>query len=68
MKPVLNDVAEAIANLDIPVGEDALVEAIALRDQLDARITKAVATLEAGGWWGRDASTSMVAWLRAPPG
>ena len=65
---VLADLARAIEELDIPGDGDGLVEAIALRDRLDARIAEAAAAFEATGWWGLDASASMVAWLRAHAG
>jgi len=38
----LADLAVAIENLDVPDDRESLVEAIALRDRLDARITEAV--------------------------
>ena len=38
MVSMLADLAAAIENLDIPVDGDSLVEALALRDRLDARI------------------------------
>jgi hypothetical protein len=62
---VFDDLAAAIANLGIPRERDALVEAIALRDRLDARIAEAVGAFEANGRWSVDASASMTAWLRA---
>jgi hypothetical protein len=62
---VLRDLATAIEGLDIAPHGDDLVAAIALRDQLDARIAEATAAFESGGFWGLDASVSMVAWLRA---
>lgn len=62
---VLEDLAEAIEGLDILPGGEDLVAAIALRNQLDARIAEATAAFESAGWWGGDASVSMVAWLRA---
>jgi hypothetical protein len=37
---VFDDLAAAIKDLDIPVERDCLVEAIALRDRLDARIAR----------------------------
>ncbi len=55
----------AIENLEVPVDRESLVEAIALRDRLDARITEAVGEFEANGWCAVDASASMTAWLRA---
>jgi hypothetical protein len=49
---------------DWEVLED-LAEAIALRDRLDARIAGPPGSSRRRGGWGRDASASMVAWLRA---
>ncbi|HJV08618.1 MAG TPA: DUF222 domain-containing protein [Acidimicrobiales bacterium] len=65
---MLTTLADAIENLEIPLGSEALVEAIALRDRLDARIAQAAVEFEAGGWCGLDYSTSMVAWLRTHAG
>jgi hypothetical protein len=62
---VFEELAAAIGDLDIPVEPDSLAAAIALRDQLDARIAEAAGTFEVQGWWGHDASASMTAWLRA---
>ncbi len=62
---MLKDLAVAIEDLEVPADRDSLIEAIALRDRLDARITDAVGCFEADGWWAVDASASMTAWLRA---
>lgn len=62
---MFEDLAAAIEELDVPVEADSLVRAIALRDQLDARIAEAAGAFELQGWWGYDASASMTAWLRA---
>ncbi|HEX3623747.1 MAG TPA: DUF222 domain-containing protein [Acidimicrobiales bacterium] len=59
------DLAAAIESLEIPPVGEALVEAIALRDRLDARLAGAASAVEASGWWAGDASVSFVAWLRA---
>ena len=48
---VLEDLAEAIEGLDIRLGGEELVAAIALRDRLDARIVQATAAFESGGCW-----------------
>lgn len=64
-KGMLADLAKAVAELEPPMGIDSLTEAIALRDQLDARIAEAVGAFDAEGWWAVDASASMVAWLQA---
>lgn len=62
---MLADLAAAVKDLEIPLGGDSLVDAIALRDRLDARIAKATGVFEANGCWAGDASVSFVAWLRA---
>ena len=62
---MLADLAEVIEKLDMPFDEDSLVDAIALRDRLEARIAEATGAFEANGFWAGDASSSMVAWLRA---
>ncbi|MGI8984543.1 MAG: hypothetical protein ACR2HM_08440 [Acidimicrobiales bacterium] len=53
---MLVDLAEAIEKLDIPFDGGSLVEAIALRDRLEARIAEAAGAFEATGWWAGDAS------------
>ena len=62
---MLKDLAVAIENVEVPLDCNSLVEAIALRDRLDARIALAVGEFEANGFWAVDASASMTAWLRA---
>jgi len=62
---VLEELAEAIEKLDIPADGPALVRALALRDQLDARIAEAVGSFDGAGLWDIDAATSMTAWLRS---
>ena len=59
------DLAAAVENLDIAPTADDLVEVLALRDRLDARIVEATGVFEANGCWAGDASVSFVAWLRA---
>src|SRR5439155_7134068 len=41
-----------------------LLELVAERDRLDARIATLVAEFDAAGLWDLDAETSMIAWLR----
>ncbi len=65
---MLDDLAEAIETLDIPVDGAALVQVLALRDRLDARIAETVGAFDAAGPWDLDAATSMTAWLRASAG
>jgi hypothetical protein len=62
---MLAALATAVENLDIPVDGDSLVEVLALRDRLDARIVEATGVFEANGCWAGDASVSFCAWLRA---
>ena len=52
-----------IEALDIPVDGNALAAVMALRDRLDARISDAVAALDASGLWELEGATSMTAWL-----
>jgi hypothetical protein len=56
--------AEAIEDLEVPAEGTAIVEALALRDRLDAKICKAVGDFDAAGLWDLDAATSATAWLR----
>ncbi len=62
---VFEGLAVAIEELDVPVDGDALVQVMALRDRLDARIAVAVGELDALGLWDVDGSTSMTAWLKS---
>ncbi len=62
---VLDDLAEAIENLDIGVDGAAIVRALALRDQLDARIAEVVGAFDAASLWDIDGATSMTAWLKS---
>jgi Domain of unknown function (DUF222)/HNH endonuclease len=65
---MFEELGTAIDELDIPVDGAALAAVLALRDQLDARISDAVATHDRAGVWELDGATSMAAWLadRAP--
>ncbi len=54
---------DAIEGLDIPADGAALAAVVALRDQLDAPISDAVADCDRAGLWERDGATSMTAWL-----
>jgi Domain of unknown function (DUF222)/HNH endonuclease len=60
---VFEQLGTAIDNLDIPVDGDALAAVLGLRDRLDARISDAVAAVDAAGLWECDGATSMTAWL-----
>ena len=64
MVPMLAGLAAAIENVDIPGDHDSVIEALALRDRLDARIAAATGELEAAGIWAGDAALSFVHWLR----
>ena len=64
MVPMLAELAKAIETLDIPGDHHSVIEALALRDRLDARIAAAVGELEAAGIWAGDAALSFVSWLR----
>jgi hypothetical protein len=61
---VFEALAEAIDELEIPPYGEAIAEAIALRDRLDATIAEAVGSFDAGGGWQAEGATSMTAWLR----
>lgn len=61
---MLEKLAEAVETLDIPVNGPTLVQVLALRDQLEAKIAEAVGAFDAAGLWDLDAATSMTAWLR----
>ena len=65
---MLDELAVAIERLEISVDGPVLVQLLALRDQLDARIVGAVGSFDAAGLWDLDAATSMTAWLRASAG
>ncbi len=56
--------AEAIEELEVPAEGTAIVEALALRDRLDAKICEAVGDFDTAGLWDLDAATSATAWLR----
>jgi len=65
---VCEALAVAIRELDIPVDGFTIVDALALRDRLDARITEALGAFDAAKLWDIDAATSLTAWLRAHGG
>jgi hypothetical protein len=56
--------ADEVRNLTVPVDGSALVELLAVRDQLDAAVCEAVGGFDAAGLWDADAATSMHAWLQ----
>jgi hypothetical protein len=61
---VLQRLAEAIGELDLPVDGPVLTEAFALADRLNAKLLAAVGEHDAGEMWRNDGATSMTAWLR----
>jgi hypothetical protein len=65
---VLEDLAAAIEELDVPVDGAAILRVLALRDRLDARIAEAVGAFDTAKLWDLDGATSMTAWLRASAG
>jgi hypothetical protein len=58
----------AIQGLEIPGSPDAVVDALRLRDLLDAKVAVAVGELDASEAWGLDGSVSCAAWLRQHTG
>ncbi len=60
--------AAAVEQLEVGADGASLERALALRDQLDARIAEAAGAFATYGWWAVDASASMIAWLRPMPG
>jgi hypothetical protein len=54
----------AIAEIEIPTDGPGLLELLAVRDQLEAKVCEAVGAFDAAGLWDADAATSMHAWLR----
>lgn len=61
---MLEVLAEAIEELDVPAGSAALVEVLRLRDRLDAEVTMAVTAFDAHDHWDVEGDTSMTGWLR----
>jgi Domain of unknown function (DUF222)/HNH endonuclease len=61
---ILEPLADAIDDLDLPVDSGVLTEAFALMDQLKAELLVAVGEHDAAEVWRNDGSTSMTAWLR----
>ena len=61
---MLDRLAEAVSELEIPVDSTALRTAIALCDRLTAKITAAVGEFDAAGLWDVDCAPSMKSWLR----
>jgi hypothetical protein len=55
----------AIEGLDVPVDGGAIVEVLALRDRLDARISAALGEFDAAGLWELDGAVSLTSWLKS---
>ena len=54
----------AVSELELPVDGSVLLEALALRDRLDAKIAAVAGEVDHHGLWDLDGATSMTAWLR----
>jgi len=65
---MLEQLAQAIEELVIPVDGSSIAAALALRDRLDATITAAVAAFDAAGLWDADDAVSVRAWLGSQGG
>ncbi|HVL94147.1 MAG TPA: hypothetical protein VM264_12505 [Acidimicrobiales bacterium] len=61
---VLEALAGAVEELELPVDGPTLLSAIALRDRLDAKIAAAAGEFDHHSLWDLDAATSLTAWLR----
>jgi Domain of unknown function (DUF222) len=61
---ILERLADAIDQLDLPVDGAVLAEAFALADRLNAKLVAAVGQHDAAELWRDDGATSMTAWLR----
>src|SRR6059058_6411925 len=65
---MFEELAQAIRNLDIPVESSSLAAVLALRDELDASITKALGDFDDECLWALDGAFSMAGWLKAHTG
>jgi Domain of unknown function (DUF222) len=61
---ILEDLADAIDRLNLPVEGSVLTEAFALADRLNAKLLAAVGEHDVAELWRNDGATSMTAWLR----
>jgi hypothetical protein len=66
--PMLSGLAESVERLDLAPDGEVIAEAIRLRDQLDAKISAAVAAYDAQGLFGCDGAVSATGWLKASAG
>ena len=55
---------ELVRAVEVPAQGDAIVEALAIKDVLDAKICGAVSDFDAEVSWAFEHATSMTAWLR----
>ena len=60
----LDDLADAIQRLDLPIDTTLLTDAFALADRLNAKLLAAVGDHDTAELWRTDGATSMTAWLR----
>src|SRR5947209_169015 len=65
---MFEELSQAIRTLDIPVESSSLATVIALRDELDARISEVVGTFDAESAWVLDGAFSMTGWLKVHTG
>jgi hypothetical protein len=61
---VLERLAAAVAEVEVPTDRDGLVELFGILDRLAAKVSVAVGEFDAGGEWGLDGAVSTVSWLR----
>jgi hypothetical protein len=61
---ILEPLALAIDDVDLPIDSGVLTEAFALADRLNAKLLAAVGEHDAAELWRNDGATSMTAWLR----
>jgi hypothetical protein len=64
LRCILEGLAHAIDDLDLPIDNGVLTEAFALADRLNAKLLAAVGEHDAAEMWRNDGATSMTAWLR----
>jgi hypothetical protein len=61
---ILERLADAIDQLDLPADGSVLTEVFALADRLNAKLVAAVGQHDVAELWRNDGATSMAAWLR----
>jgi hypothetical protein len=64
MNEALGALRTAVNSLDVPVDGDILVELLAMRDALEARVTAAVSEFDRSGMWELEGCSNMTAWLK----